>query len=76
MELIEAINWIITNHYNGNTRTNILVLDTKICFWNTSILESIETIYRFITIYNIGNNRRNLFELDIIKCCYNLSNKN
>jgi hypothetical protein len=76
MELIEAINWIIANHYNGNTRTNILVLDTKICFWNTSILESIETIYRFITVDYIGTNRHNLFEPDIIKCCYNLSNKN
>jgi hypothetical protein len=76
MELIRAINWIIINHYNGNTRTNILVLDTEICFWNTSILESIETIYKFITIFYIGTNRRNLFELDTIKCCYNLSNKN
>ena len=74
MELIEAINWFITNHYNGNKRANILVLDTKEYFWNTSILESIETIYRFITVYYIGTNRRNLFQLDIIKCCYSLSN--
>jgi hypothetical protein len=56
MELIKAINWIITNHYNGNTRTNILVLDTEICFWNTSILESIETFYGLITIYSKSNN--------------------
>jgi hypothetical protein len=61
MELIKAINWFITNHYNGNTRTNILVLDTKEYFWNTSILETIETIYRFITVYYIDTNRCNLF---------------